>query len=67
MQARLRTHSWTQALRGGGAAAWPALTLGAGQGSRLLLPLLSGEHHSSQDAGGRSSPHSGSLEAPLMP
>ncbi len=24
--------------------AWPALTLGAGQGSRLLLRLLSGEH-----------------------
>ena len=48
-------------------AAWPALTLGTGQGSRLLLPLLSGEHHSSQDAGSRSSPHSGSLEAPLMP
>ncbi len=48
-------------------AAWPALTLGTDQGSRLLLPLLSGEHHSSQDAGSRSSPHSGSLEAPLMP
>ena len=48
-------------------AAWPALTLGTGQGSRLLLPLLPGEHYSSQDAGSRSSPHSGSLDAPLMP
>ena len=39
--------------------AWPALTLGAGQGSRLLLRLLSGEHQSSQGAGSRSGHHSG--------
>ena len=47
-------------------AAWRALSLGAGQGSRLLLPLLSGKHERSQGAGSRSSQHSGSLEAPLM-
>ena len=43
-------------------AAWPALALGAGQGSGLLLLLPLQEN----SAGSRSSPHSSSsLEAPL--
>ena len=47
-------------------ATWLALTLGAGQGSGLLLLLL--PHQSSlQGAISRSSPHSSSsLEAPMM-
>ena len=47
-------------------ATWPALALGAGQGSGLLLLLLLQEN-SLQGASSRSSPHSSSsLEAPLM-